>query len=187
MPIFLSLRDTLTMEPLSIISLSLAILNLLLNKIPSVIDKAEEIKNFKDHFNRYSETLENCWMSLDVWIGRWEQDSQSDYNALFGQSGWSEIQERRDRIQILLENILGHLDLKPLSAPKEKVSFLRRITRNLFRKPRTTDDGSSQRSNLLSTTPTASTMSLAESTAAEPMSESSIEAWQIFCAGREPR
>ena len=168
------------MEPLSVFSLSLAILNILLNTIPSVIDKAEEIKNFTDRFNKYLETLENCRMNLNVWVGRWEQNSLSDYHALFGRTGWWEIQKRRERIKTLLEDVLGHLDLKPLSAPKKKLSPLNKFIRNVFWKTRTRDDGLSQGSSCSSTTSTASTISLAESTAVEPITDSSIEAWQIY-------
>lgn len=168
------------MEPLSILSLSLAILNILLNTIPSVIDKAEEIKNFEDRFNRYLEILENCRMSLNVWVGRWKQDNISDYKALFGRTGWSSIQERRDRIQTLLENVLGHLDLKPLTAPKRKLSPLNRFARRVLWKITSRDDGPSQRPSRLSTTSIISTISLAEPTALEPISASSIEAWQVY-------
>ena len=66
------------MELLSIFNLSLAILNVLLNTIPSVIDKAEEIKNFEDRFNKYLEILEDCRMILDGWVKTWEQDNLSE-------------------------------------------------------------------------------------------------------------
>ena len=58
------------MEPLSIFSRSMEILDILLNTIPSVIDKADEIISFKDRFNRYLETLEICRMNLNIWVGR---------------------------------------------------------------------------------------------------------------------
>ena len=58
------------------------------------------------------------------------------------------------------------MDLKPLTAPKKKSC--------------SRDDGSSQRSSRLSTTSNASTISLAESTAVEPITDFSIEAWQTY-------
>ena len=108
------------------------------------------------------------------------RDNISDYQALFGRTGWSSIQERRDRIQPLLENVLEHLDLKPLTAPKKKLCPLNRFARRVLRKTTIRDDGLSQNSSRLSTTSIASTISLAEPTALEPISASSIEAWQVY-------
>ena len=160
------LRNILTMEPLSIFSLTITILNILLSVIPSVIDKGEQIKNFAERFNRYLETLENCRMSMNVWVGRWEQDNASEYRLLFGRIGWWSIQERRDRIQLLLKNILEHLELKSPTVPKKKPSPLKRVKVLL--------------SSHLSTTSIASSTSLTAPTDAEPVSDSAIEAWQIY-------
>ena len=161
---------------LSAFSLSIAILNILLNTIPSVIDKAEEIKNLEARFNRYLETLENCRMSLDIWVGRWKQDNISDYQALFGRIGWLSIQERRYRIEHLLYNVLRHLKLVPLAASTTELSPIKKLATMLL-KPRIRDDGSSESSGRSSI---ASGMSLAEPTAVEPITASSIEAWQVY-------
>ena len=156
----------LTMEPVSIFSLTITILNILLNVIPSVIDKGEQIKNFAQRFNRYLETLEDCRMSMNVWVGRWEQDNVSEYPRLFGRIGWSTIQERRDRIQLLLTNILEHLDLKSPTVSKKKLSPLKRMKIRFL--------------SHSSTTSLASSTSLVAPTDAEPVSDWAIEAWQIY-------
>lgn len=95
---------------------------------------------------------------MDIWGLSWQQNNESDYQALFGPANWSSMQRRRDRIQDLLENISSHLLLKPQIASKKRPSLLTRFARLVHLKAKIRD----------------------EPTGVEQISELDIKVWQVY-------
>lgn len=116
------------MEPLSIFSLTITILNILLNIIPSVIDKGEQIKNFAQRFNRYLETLEDCRMSMNVWVGRWEQENELEYPVLFGRIGWWRIQDGEAGSRVFSKMYLSTWISNPKKYPRKAYFLLKELS-----------------------------------------------------------
>ena len=106
------------MEPLAIFSLSLAILNILLNTIASIYDKADQILTYKEKLKRFQRTLHDCSISFQLWRVIWEREgaTETTYRQLFSKGGWEAINSSKGFIEHYLEALRGELCLtvKPL-------------------------------------------------------------------------
>ncbi|MCJ1401440.1 hypothetical protein MMC11_004653 [Xylographa trunciseda] len=168
------------MEPVTVFSLCIAALNILLTTIPSVIDKAEQIKNYGIRFERYLECLENGRFSLNVWEGRWAQAKPEDYEALFGKVGWQSIQGRKTKINALLNNILGHLDLReglPDVRPPPWKRFLAIFTPKRKTKTVHANGASSPTGSFVSAT---SHLSFSGPVGLRTVDDDDIAVWQVY-------
>ena len=101
------------MEPLTIFSLSLAILNIFLNTIASVYDKADQILTYKEKLKRFQRTLHDCSISFQLWSAIWEREgaAETTYRQLFNKDGWEAIKSSKGFIERYLEALRGELCL----------------------------------------------------------------------------
>ena len=106
------------MEPITIFSLSLAILNIFLNTIASIYDKADQILTYKEKLKRFQRTLHDCSISFQLWRAIWEREdaTETTYRQLFSKDGWEAIKSSEGFIERSLEALRGELCLtvKPL-------------------------------------------------------------------------
>lgn len=101
------------MEPLTIFSLSLAILNIFLNTIASIYDKVDQILTYKEKLKRFQRTLHDCSISFQLWRSIWEQKGVDEitYRRLFSKDGWEAIKSSKGFIEHHLEALRGELCL----------------------------------------------------------------------------
>ena len=101
------------MEPVTIFSLSLAILNIFLNTIASVYDRVDQIITFKEKLKKFQRTLQDCSISFRLWRAIWEQEGAGEiiYEQLFNKDGWGAIKSSKLLVEHYLEALLGELCL----------------------------------------------------------------------------
>ena len=125
------------MEPVTIFSLSLAILNIFLNTIASVYDKVDQVISFEEKLKKFHRTLQDCSISFQLWRAIWEQESADEtiYWRLFGEDGWGAIKSSKSFIEHYLEALVGELCLtaKPLPSVTKR-SLTNRLRTFLFKR-----------------------------------------------------
>jgi len=113
------------MEPITIFSLSLAILNIFLNTIASIYDQGDQILTYRKKLMKFRQVLHDCSIAFRLWMNIWERKGLTEaiYRKLFGSDGWKNIKTTKASVMHLLEELHGHLCLKAQPAPERLDHF----------------------------------------------------------------
>ena len=97
------------MEPVTIFSLSLAILNVFLNTIASIYDQADQIITFKEKLKKFHRILQDCSISFKLWRAIWELEGADEiiYRQLFSEDGWEAIKSSKHFVERYLKSLHG--------------------------------------------------------------------------------
>ena len=114
---------------------------------------------------------------MDIWEGRWAQAATEDYEALFGRVGWQSIQDRKNKINTLLDNILGHLDLKAKLLDSRPSRWKQFFTKFVRKRNVQASRSSSPTGSFVSAT---SHLPLREPVGLNHIGDSATQAWQLY-------
>jgi hypothetical protein len=103
------------MEPLSAFTLSLAILNIILNTISQFYNTVDKIVMYKDKMMKFKRTLDDCSISYQLWYDIWERKGNVDvtFQKFFGLTGWVEVKGSKDAVERYIDRLRRTLCLKP--------------------------------------------------------------------------